>query len=187
MGFPVRSVKYFITCLYLPSNSFALLCRRNLSYSSLYLVNHEAEEKCNCEYQELSVTPTILSFTNNSHRIIRVDTERITWGSDAETRDCQTRRARRTWLPESRVDADSRSVSPKAGIILPGLVVKTTEFLGRWSIGHRSSPASNPARNIDRNVHGALSQSCIRVACLATQFRKTINICLCRYEPLTTL
>lgn len=95
-------------------------------------------------------------------------TRKITWGSNAGTRDCRLRRVGRTLMPESRVDADSRFASPRVGIIQPELAVETTESLARLSIAHRSSPANNPSRNIDRNVDEALCQSCIRVAYLAT-------------------
>lgn len=74
---------------------------------------------------------------------------------------------------------DSRSASPRAGIIQPELVVETTESSGRLSIARRSSPANNPPRSIDRNVHGALCRSCIRGAYLATQLGETITIRVC--------
>lgn len=114
------------------SKSCALPCRRNFLYSSLYLEPREEQDIiiANAKYQELSGVRAILFFTNNSHRVIKADTKRITWGSDAEIGDCQSHRARRTRMLESKVDADSRFASPRAGIIQPELAVETTEFLG---------------------------------------------------------
>lgn len=84
-----------------------------------------------------------------------------------ETRDCQPHRARRSRISVSRVNADSTFASPRVGIVQLALAVGTTVSSGCTSIVRRSSPANNPVRNIDRNVHGALSQSCIHAAYLA--------------------
>lgn len=105
----------------------------------------------------------------------------LTDDSNAETRGCQPRTARRTSTPESRVSADSRFAPRRAGIIPPGLTGETAGSAGPLWIGHRSWPANSPGQNIDRISRAASFRFCTLASCLANcneryyTFRRTVS------------
>lgn len=77
---------------------------------------------------------------------------------------------------ESRASVDSRFVSRRAGIILLGPTEETVGFAGHPKIEHRSWPASNPVRNIDRIFRAASFRFRIPASCLANRAREDVIV-----------